>query len=322
MTGGELAGQRCVVVGGSGAVGGMFVDLLLGAGAGVCVVDGSPPPRDARRCTFQAGDITAIGPRLAAELRRADIVLLAVPEDVAIAAVGPVARALEPGALLADTLSVKHAVVAALKAEAGHVEALSLNPMFAPSLGIDGRPVAAVIVNDGPRTGELLGLLRARGAHVVKLGAREHDELTAVTQALTHGAVLAFGIALEELDVDVAALGELAPPPHLTLLALLARIVSGQPETYRDVQAANPSAQRSRAALASAMRRLADVIDDGGAADFEALIAQLGARLGPDGEHYRELCADLFETARAPAGARQAVPFATSATLPSKGSTG
>ena len=315
----ELAGRRCVVVGGAGAVGGMFVELLLDAGADVCVVDASPPRQDAWRCTFECGDITAVGPRLEAELRRCDLVLLAIPEDVAMAAVGPVARALQPGALLADTLSVKTAIVAALEGEAPPLEALSLNPMFTPSLGIDGRAVAAVIVRDGPRVGALLELLRSRGAHVVELSAREHDELTAVTQTLTHAAVLAFGLALEELDADVDALGELAPPPHLTLLAMLARIASGQAATYREVQAANPHGPRARAALASGVRRLAEVIESNDEAEFAALLAQVEARLGRDAEHYADLCADLFQAARPPAGARGPAPLA--ATTQPKGST-
>jgi prephenate dehydrogenase len=319
--GGELAGRRAVVVGGAGAVGGMFAELLLGAGADVCVVDTRPPPQDAWRCSFEAGDVTAIGPRLRAELRRADLVLLAVPEEVALAAIAGVARALVPGALLADTLSVKSRVVASLRADAGHLEAVSLNPMFAPSLGIEGRAIAAVVVHDGPRTDELLELLRSRGGRVVAVGAQEHDELTAVTQALTHAAVLAFGLALEELDVDVGDLGELAPPPHLALLAMLARIASGQPETYWDVQAANPYAPRARAALASGVRRLADVIDGGGEADFGALLARLCAGLGRDGDHYRELCADLFQTSRPPVGASDALTLATSANSQQKGTT-
>jgi prephenate dehydrogenase len=317
----QLAGWHCVVAGGSGAVGSMFVELLLGAGADVCVVDATPPSQDGRRCTFECADITAGGAHLEAELRRADLVLLAVPEEVAIAAVGGVARLLAPGALLADTLSVKGAVVAALEDEAGHLEALSLNPMFAPSLGIEGRPIAAVVVSGGPRTDELLGLLRSHGGHVVALGAQEHDELTAVTQALTHATILAFGLALEELDVDVGENAELAPPPHLTMLAMLARIASGQPETYRDVQAANANARPARAALASAVRRLADVIDGGDEADFAALHARLGARLGPDAEHFRALCADLFQTARPPAGGREPLTLTTCANTRPKGTT-
>ena len=223
-----------------------------------------------------------------------------------------VARALEPGALLADTLSVKTAIVAALEDEAPHLEALSLNPMFAPSLGIDGRAVAAVVVHDGPRARELLELLRSRGAHVVEVSAREHDELTAVTQALTHAAVLAFGLALEELDVDVDALGELAPPPHLTLLAMLARIASGQPATYRDVQAANPHARRVRAprwrAACAAWRMSSRAATKRG---FDALLAQLEARLGRDAEPLRASSARTSsQAARPPAGARSPTPLA------------
>ncbi len=154
---------------------------------------------------------------------------------------------------------------------------------------------------------------------MVEVAARQHDELTAVTQALTHAAVLAFGLALEELDVDVRALGELAPPPHLTLLAMLARIAAGQPETYRDVQAANPCAPRTRAALAEGVRRLADLIETGDAADFGTLLEQLRDRLGPELDHYRELCADLFEMTRPPAGGLDALTVATSANTRRKG---
>ena len=291
-----LAGRRCVVVGGAGAVGGMFVELLLHAGADVCVVDSRRPVVDG--CAFERGDITALTPPVELELRRADTVVLAVPEQVALAVAGGVARVLRPGALLADTLSVKSRVVALLTEHTEHIEALSVNPMFAPSLGIDGRPVAAVIVRGGPRTQELLSALRAAGAHVVRVDAQRHDELAAVTQALTHAAVLAFGLALSDLDVDVGELGELAPPPHLTLLALLARIASGQSETYWDIQSANPYAPRARAALAAGVRRLADVIDSGDEGRFADLLADLD--LGSDASHYGELCAELFTAIRPP----------------------
>jgi 4-amino-4-deoxyprephenate dehydrogenase len=298
-----LAGRRCVVVGGSGAVGGMFVDLLLATGAEVCIVD----VRDAREesaalCAFECGDITAIGPWLVTELRRAELVVLAVPEQVALAAVEGVAAALAPGALLVDTTSVKSRIVTAVGAHASHLEAVSLNPMFAPSLGIDGGTVAAVVVHDGPQVQELLRLVGRHGGRVVQLTADAHDRLTGATQALTHAAVLAFGLALCELDLDIADLGETAPPPHLTLLALLARISSGEPETYWDVQAANPHARHARTALAAAVRRLADVVDSDCEADFGAILAHLRGTLDRDAEDYRHLCEQVFRTIRASSG--------------------
>jgi prephenate dehydrogenase len=125
------------------------------------------------------------------------------------------------GILLAvDTLSVKTDIVAALAAHAGHLEAVSLNPMFAPALRFDGRRVAAVVGRDGPRARALLDAVDRRGGRVAELGADEHDRIAAVTQAV----VLAFGLALGELGVAVKDLGAVATPPHLTLPALLARL--------------------------------------------------------------------------------------------------
>lgn len=291
----SLLGRRCVVVGGAGAVGAMFVDLLLGAGASVCVVDTAAPDGDGPPVAFQRGDIMALEPPLTAELGRADVVVLAVPEGVALAALERLAGALRPGTLLVDTLSVKGPIVAATRAHANGLEALSLNPMFAPSLGIDGHVIAAVVVNDGPRAQGLLELLERRGGRIAVVGADEHDVIAATTQALTHATVLAFGLALAELDVDVGALSPMAPPPHRTLLALLARIASGAPETYRDVQTGNEHAGRARAALAGGLRRLADVVDGGDAEDFAAVLAELRDVLGTELDDYADICAQLFE---------------------------
>jgi prephenate dehydrogenase len=301
MSRGVLQGHRCVVAGGSGAVGGLVVDLLLGEGADVVVVDvAAPPPEIADVCAYVRGDICAMDTRLVAEVRRADIVVLAVPERVALAAVPTLARQLRPGVLLVDTLSVKAGIVAALTAHAAHLEAVSLNPMFAPDLGFDGRAVAAVVVREGPRARALLDAVGRRGGRVADVGADEHDRVAAVTQALTHAAVLAFGLALDELGVAVEDLGAVATPPHLTLLALLARIASGEPETYWDVQAGNPHARRARTALAAGLTKLADAIDHGTGGDFAAILERAHESLGLDSDTYSRICEELFVVARPP----------------------
>jgi prephenate dehydrogenase len=297
-----LQRERCVVAGGAGAVGGLVVDLLLGAGADVVVVDVAAPSAEvARVCAYARGDVCAMDPRLMAEMRRADIVVLAVPERVALAAVPTLAPQLQLGALLVDTLSVKTGIVAALAAHAAHLEAVSLNPMFAPDLGFNGRAVAAVVVRDGPRARALLNAVGRRGGRVAELSADEHDRVAAVTQALTHAAVLAFGLALDELGVAVEDLGAVATPPHLTLLALLARIASGGPETYWHVQAGNPHARRARAALAAGLATVADAADHGTGGDFATILERAHQSLGPDCDAYTRLCEELFVVARPPA---------------------
>jgi len=287
------AGLRCVIVGGRGGVGRMFADALDARGADVRLVDTRSPAQPDER--FVPGDITRIDAGLARELGGADVVLLAVPESVALAGFTGTVRAMRPGTLVVDTLSVKTQIVELARTEAGGLQALSLNPMFAPELGMAGRPVAAVVMHDGPLARTLLRLISADGAQVTELTAQRHDQLAAAMQALTHAAVLAFGLALGELGVDLTQVRRLAPPPHATMLSLLARIACGTPQTYWDVQAANPWAARARESMAAGVARLAGIVQAGDETGFAALLGQLRILLGPDLDHHRQACARAFQ---------------------------
>jgi prephenate dehydrogenase len=288
-----VTGKRCVVAGGSGAVGSMFVELLRDAGADVCVVDldghDRPIPDGVR---FKRADITQVADGLATELGAADVVVLAVPEQVALAAFPGVAEAVQPGSVVAETLTVKSAIARAA-APIPSISFVGLNPMFAPSLGIEGRPVAAVVVHDGPGVESLLALISGRGGRVVHVSPETHDRLASAMQVLTHAAVLAFGFALTELGVGAEELRVIAPPPHALMLGLLARICAGTPEVYWDVQAGNPFAPEAREALAVGLRRLAEVVE-GGQEEFAEAMADLRRFLGPDLERHLQACAQAF----------------------------
>ncbi|OBC02942.1 hypothetical protein A5784_15490 [Mycobacterium sp. 852013-50091_SCH5140682] len=282
---------RVVVAGGSGAVGSLFAERLHDSGSDVVIVDRAVPAPTQNVGRFVRGDISDPGAEVADVVRTADVVLLSVPEPVALVAIGRLVGTLRPDALIVDTLSVKSTVVPALHEVAmiaGETEALSLNPMFAPSLGFAGHPVASVVVRDGRRGRALVDLIEQWGARVVTVSADEHDRLAAAAQALTHAAVIGFGAALAELDVDIADLDRIAPPPHTALLSLLARIASGAPEVYWDVQAANPYAPAARRALSRGVAQLSDLVDDGDTAAFGDLLDRLCGVLGPLRGAYRE----------------------------------
>lgn len=288
MSGAPTIG-RVVVAGGSGAVGALFAERLQEAGNDVVIVDLAAPGPTHPVIRFVQGDIANPDAVVTDLVRAADAVLLSVPEPVALAAIDRLAGALRPDALIADTLSVKTTVVPALRAAVMvSGEALSLNPMFAPSLGFAGHPVASVIVRNGPRGRALRDLIEQWGARLVTVTADQHDRMSAASQALTHAAVLAFGAALAELKVDITDLDRIAPPPHAALLSLLARIASGAPEVYWDVQAGNPHAPAARRALAHGVSQLTDVVEDGDHAAFGDLLNRLRGVLGPLQGAYRE----------------------------------
>jgi 4-amino-4-deoxyprephenate dehydrogenase len=180
---------RVVVAGGSGAVGWLFAERLQEAGNDVVIVDLAGPGPARSGTGFVRGDVGDPDAGLTDLVRTADAVLLSVPEPVALVAIGRLAGALRPDALIADTLSVKTTVVRALRAAAlvvgDEAEALSLNPMFAPSLGFADHAVASVVVRDGRRGRALRDLIEQWGARVVPVTADQHDRMAAATQVLT-----------------------------------------------------------------------------------------------------------------------------------------
>lgn len=288
-----------VIVGGAGAVGGMIAESARGEGDSVTIVDPAPTEPGGG---VVSGDIRAPDRRLRAVLAGADAVILAVPEAVALDAVPVVDRYMRPGAVLVETLSVKSRIHRVLGTSAPTRPAAGINPLFAPGLGMRGRAVAVVVHRDSPAVDRFLGAVAGWGARPVVTSADEHDRTAAATQTLTHAAILAFGLALGDLGVEADILVDAAPPPHTTLLALLARVGSGTPEVYHDIQAGNPQAAAARAALAAALRRLSDVVADGGEREFGELMAAALTPLGDHVDDYRTLCADLFAGPLAPRG--------------------
>jgi prephenate dehydrogenase len=281
------------VVGGSGAVGQMFTVVLARAGVSVCVVDPIPPASLPPGVRWVDGDIRAPGDAVSAEVAQVDLLLLAVPEPVAVAAV-PVLTDLLPGkALLADTLSVKERMAAAMRGFPDR-QAVSFNPMFAPALGMRGRPVVAVVFHGGPLVDDLLVLVEESGGRVVQMEALQHDRLAAIAQALTHATVLAFGHALLTLDADIEELIAVAPPPHAILLALLARIASGNPEVYWDVQSGNPLVSEAHEALAGGLEHVRNIVRSSSGADFKRLLLDIGDVFGGRLEYVQRMCAQLF----------------------------
>lgn len=255
--------DNVVVLGGLGEVGSLLSRSLGESGIPVLRVDRRAGPDGGGTSRFLQADAAQPGAALRSAIAGAGCVIVCLPEDVALAALGPIVDAMGAGALWVDTLSVKTVVCRALAAlrppvhGAAGLEILSINPMFAPALGWRGNGVAAVEVAAGERSAAMLDLLGAWGAHVERLSAAEHDALTAAVQVATHAAVLAFGAALLELDYDLAPALRLATPPHRLLLALLNRIVHANPAVYAEIQRHHPHAPAVWQAMSRAVEAIA-----------------------------------------------------------------
>ena len=82
-------------------------------------------------------------------------------------------------------------------------------------------------------------------------------------------------------------------PGPVLLRALLARVSSGVPEVYRDVQVANPYAAAARRALRDGLDELDAAITADPAA-FEEMMGRARRPLGGRLDRYRDMCAQVF----------------------------
>lgn len=280
--------RRALLIGGSGAVGSLFADVLRSRWD-VTVSDVEAPRTDLRDAWLEG---SATDPHVMAAATEHEIVVLALPEEVAIAFVRGAGERLGEHQLLVDTLSVKTPYLAAVSARVEKAGVLSLNPMFAPDLGLEGRSVATIRVRDNDLTEAFLEPFTARGAHLVPVEAEAHDRLTAALQVAGHAAVIAFGRTLARLGYQAGPAAPLWTPPHRLLLALLARMGDLDSEVYRDIQTGNPTGAETREHLASAIVGIEEAARD--PERFRRYLEEALEPLGDRREDLSGLAAKLF----------------------------
>ncbi|MFB6267871.1 MAG: prephenate dehydrogenase [Halodesulfurarchaeum sp.] len=187
-----------------------------------------------------------------------DLVVVAVPMTAAVEAIHRHAGRAERAVL--DLTGSMARPLEAIEEAAPELERCSLHPLFAPEHA-PGR-VAIATENAGPVTGSIREALADRGNSLVEVAPTEHDRAMRTIQGRAHAAILAFGLAAEDVPAD------LQTPVHEQLTALLDRVTGGNPRIYADIQETFDGA----ADVAEAAERLADADSD----RFEALYEDAG----------------------------------------------
>ena len=264
-----------IVLGGLGQVGDLIARAFTQTGKEVVIVDVLPRPAAIKAGRYLQADVTRPDDALLQAIKGADCVAACLPESVALACAPAILDAMSRGALWIDTLSVKQNICGLLRSYAEKLELVSINPMFAPSLGFADHSVAFVEIAGGPKSREFAQTLRSLGARVEAVTPETHDRLTAAIQVATHAAIISFGAVLLELGYDVDKGLAIATPPHLTLLSLLNRVSNANPEVYWDIQHHHPHAASVRESLNNALRALDSAAGENSPRQFQELFERL-----------------------------------------------
>jgi len=195
-----------------------------------------------------------------------DAVAVAVPISATEETIA--AQAFRAERAVVDLSGVMTDPVAAMRGHAPARERASLHPLFAPEYA----PGTVAVVPDatGPATDTLLDALADDGNDLFETTPEEHDRAMETVQARAHAAVLAFGLAAEEIPDSFHT------PVSRALTDLVDRVAGGSPSVYAEIQAAFDGAEDVATAAEQvadadreAFERLYREARDGGGSDDE-----------------------------------------------------
>jgi 4-amino-4-deoxyprephenate dehydrogenase len=271
---------RTVVIGANGGVGRLLCGILVNHEAELICIDleSSHVLSDA---LYIEADAKALSVPAISAIQSAQCVLICLPESVALAALPTIVDNMAPGALWVDTLSIKSQICLELANRLSSCEAISINPMFAPSLGLEQRNIVVIPLAIGTLGKQFLSMLRSYGPILTYMSAEDHDRLTAAIQVATHAAIISFGAALINVSYNIESAMQIATPVHLAFLSFIARILTLNPEVYWDIQRNNPFAEDIRQKLIEAMTDLDRTVRSDNIEAFQTLIEDLRVLIEP-----------------------------------------
>lgn len=222
-------GQRALVIGGMGRMGGWTAEFLDTVGFEVDVADVSPEPGKFRRVDDwepHVGNYDLVV--VAVTLRPSNEILLRLAE-------------LKPRGLIFDIGSLKSPMRSGLNAlaDAG-CKVCSVHPMFGPGdIGLSGRHILFVDVGNAEALQEARALFAHTAAECVDLSLDEHDEVMAWVLGLSHMVNLAFAGAIDRSGEAVPLLRQISSSTFNSQLKVAAQVVSENPHLYFEIQKGN-----------------------------------------------------------------------------------
>jgi prephenate dehydrogenase len=284
--------KKAIVLGINGKLGGLFAKLLSDDNVEIIGFDQSPNAKfDCSK--YIEWDLSEPYSGLDLIINEADYLIICLPAKVTFTFFNNYDSHLFHQILIVDTLSIK-STISAIYLEK-KLSALSINPMFGPDLELAGRNMIVCSYANCANAEWLISLFSNRGVRVTFLSADEHDKATSIVQAATHASIMAFGLTLSKLGIDISKQLDVSTPLFYSLYAIYSRIISGNSDVYWEIQTENPHAEAARSALIESLLSLDNTIKNNNENSFSDLFDK--DKLVRINE-FSSYCVNIFELAR------------------------
>ncbi|MEO1266658.1 MAG: bifunctional chorismate mutase/prephenate dehydrogenase [Myxococcota bacterium] len=270
--------QQFLIVGGAGQMGQLLGSALMERGHTIDVLE--------------AGDHNQVEARV----RRADVVMIAVPMAVAETVAATLAPWVREDALICDINSLKSAICQVFQEQCSS-EALGLHPMFGPTVHALRRQKTVVCpVRPGPRATWMTRELQRLGMEVIVATPDDHDRMMAIVQVLVHFNTLVMGDALRRTGISVAESLQFTSPIYRLELAFVGRLFTQDPGLYAEIEMRNPYSAQAREHYRDAVASLHGIIDSGDREAFRMAFEELTRYFSDFGEESMELSDFVIDT--------------------------
>jgi chorismate mutase/prephenate dehydrogenase len=259
-------GRRALVIGGAGKMGSWFTQFLASQGFSVLVADPAG---------VSSGVENVHDWRELPDLDAFDFIVVATPLGASGAILGDLAQR-KPAGVVFDLGSLKSPLRHGLDAlrRAG-VKVTSLHPMFGPGVELlSGRHVIFIDLGNSEALGAARKLFQPTMAEQVVMDLDEHDRLVAYVLGLSHALNIAFFTALAGSGEAAPKLERMSSTTFDAQIDVATGVAEESPELYYEIQALNDYGGESLQALAGAVERLRQAVQQRDQPAFRALMEQ------------------------------------------------
>ncbi len=261
-------GERVLIVGGAGAMGGWLRRFLESGGHHVDVVDPSLAGLPSREGVWAS----------MADARDLDS-YSAIVVSVPLASTPGVLEELAvrgPSALVVEIASIKsHLAPVLQRARSAAIRVASLHPMFGPAKPLY-EPLTFVLACHDEADVErarLEPLLRHPYARVIAIPFPHHDRLMGWLLGLAHLSGMLFGSALARSGLSAEELHACASTTFLRQASTASSILAEDPDLYLDIQRLNPHREVVYRATHEALDELVRAVESGDVESFRSMLA-------------------------------------------------
>lgn len=258
---GKGDGQRVLVIGGAGKMGGWFVDFFASQGFSTTIAD--PGVTD--------------GPGRFTDWTRAgvdyDVIIVAAPLAVSGRILAQLA-VLRPQGLVFDIGSLKSPLIDGLQElQKAGVRVTSIHPMFGPSTRLlSGHHLIFCDAGSAQATADAKALFSSTMVEQLDMSLEDHDRLIAYVLGLSHALNIAFFTALAESGEAAPRLARMSSTTFDAQLLVSGAVAQENPRLYFEIQKLNKFGVGPLDALCDAALRLRQLVKDGDESGFIELM--------------------------------------------------